>query len=400
MLFTSMTDRYHLNGLQDDELVAALPKLVARDNEHAADLLAYLAELDARRLYEDMRFSSIWEYCTEALGICQTTAWRKYTAARVCRRFPRMFAAVAQGEIQISVLAELNRYLNEQNADELFAQCRRKSFRQVQQLPAARFLKADVKDAVRRTPDRVKPELRRALATTPEPGTVAVEPRSATSPDAGLSLPDRPQPALPVSMQSDAAGRSAHRQVEPLSQDRFAVRFTADAEFLALLEEVRGLSAHRDPSGGLLPLLKAGFHAHQRELLKRRFAIGRTPRQRPKPASVSQSASANKSESELAAPHSSGRRSRRHIPAKAVREVYERDGGQCTFVSASGRRCSARRQLELDHIEPWAVSRNDSPANLRLLCHAHNQLVARRYFGKRYMREVLQTAPARATQRG
>jgi 5-methylcytosine-specific restriction endonuclease McrA len=379
--------------------MAALPTLVARDNEHAADLLAYLAELDARRLYEDMGFSSIWEYCTEALGICQTTAWRKYTAARVCRRFPEMFEAVARGEIQVSVLAELNRYLNEQNADELFSQCRRKSFRQVQQLLAARFPKADVKDSIRRVPDPVKPETRWPLAATPEPATVAVEPSGATSRGADL-LPPQPQPALSVPIPSHSGGTWVHRQVEALSQDRFAVRFTADAEFLALLEEVRGLSAHRDPTGDLLPLLKAGLQAHQRELLKRRFGIGRIPRQRPKPASLPQSAPVNTSESELGAPDSRRHRSRQHIPAEAVREVYERDGGQCTFVSASGRRCSAKRQLELDHIEPWAVSRNDSPANLRLLCHAHNRLVARRYFGKRYMREVLQTAPARAARRG
>jgi hypothetical protein len=30
---------------------------------------------------------------------------------------------------------------------------------------------------------------------------------------------------------------------------------------------------------------------------------------------------------------------------------------------SSGRRCSARRQLELDHIEPWAAGGDDSPAN-------------------------------------
>jgi hypothetical protein len=33
----------------------------------------------------------------------------------------------------------------------------------------------------------------------------------------------------------------AQRRLEPLSADRFAVRFTADAEFRELLEEVRGL---------------------------------------------------------------------------------------------------------------------------------------------------------------
>lgn len=373
-------------------LVAALPKLVARDNEHAADLLAYLAELDARRLYQDMGFSSIWEYCTEALGICQTTAWRKYTAARVCRRFPVMFEAVARGEIQVSVLAELNRFLDEQNAEELFALCRRKSFRHVQQLLAARFPKADVKDSIRRAPDRVKPALRQPLAAPTETRTVDLEARSATAPVAGLPsaasvLPVVPMPT-PISSRSPA--RSGHRQVEALSQDRFAVRFTADAEFLALLEEVRGLGAHRDPNGDLLSLLKAGLQARQRELLKQRFAVGSSLRPRTKPAAIRRPTRGDATEPDSSrASDSTGERPRRHIPAAVTREVYERDSGQCTFRSASGRRCSARRQLELDHIEPWAAGGNDSSANLRLRCRAHNQLGARRYFGKRYMREVL-----------
>lgn len=194
--------------------------------------------------------------------------------------------------------------------------------------------------------------------------------------------------------------RAAHRQVEPLSLERFAVRFTADAEFLSLLEEVRGLSAHRDPSGDLLSLLKAGLQAHHRELLKQRFAVGRTPRQRAgqrqRPAEKAQSASIADNEADLAnAGHAGCEESRPHISAATAREVYERDAGQCTFVSATGRRCSARRQLELDHIEPWSVSKDDTPTNLRLRCRAHNQLEARRYFGKGYMRSVLRRAATR-----
>src|SRR4051812_37405451 len=58
------------------------------------------------------------------------------------------------------------------------------------------------------------------------------------------------------------------RGVEPLSADRFGVRFTADGEFCQLLERVRGLAAHRTPSGDLLTLLKRGLEAYERELEK------------------------------------------------------------------------------------------------------------------------------------
>jgi hypothetical protein len=44
-----------------------------------------------------------------------------------------------------------------------------------------------------------------------------------------------------------------------------------------------------------------------------------------------------------------------HLAELEERMLYARDQGQCSFVSASGRRCQARARLELDHVEPWAL---------------------------------------------
>jgi hypothetical protein len=71
----------------------------------------------------------------------------------------------------------------------------------------------------------------------------------------------------------------------------------------------------------------------------------------------------------------------RYIAAAVRREVYERDCGRCSFVSADGRRCEARAFLELDHIEPWAALGASAAHNLRLRCSAHNGLHARNCFG-------------------
>jgi 5-methylcytosine-specific restriction endonuclease McrA len=72
---------------------------------------------------------------------------------------------------------------------------------------------------------------------------------------------------------------------------------------------------------------------------------------------------------------------RRRYSAAVRRAVYLRDGKRCTYVSPDGRRCNARHCLELDHIEPVAAGGEDTIANLRLRCRAHNQRYARVYFG-------------------
>jgi hypothetical protein len=289
------------------------------------------------------------------------------------------------------------------------------------------------------------------------------------------------------------------RRLEPLSADRYGVHFTADGEFCALLERVRGLVAHRLPRGDLMTLLKHGLEAYERELEKERFAVGRKTRPgrnimattdtlsahgvaRPDSTPEVSTADASKRARSTAEPtmseptmseptmseptmsdaleldrctsdlstpavpnselHASncspldppkrGRRAskistheasnrahsrelfaptltesesqaslnfnpkcRRHVPADVVRAVFLRDGKRCSFVSPDGRRCRARRCLELDHIEPLAVGGEATIENLRLRCRAHNQWYARQYFGASRVNAAIQRSKRR-----
>jgi hypothetical protein len=72
----------------------------------------------------------------------------------------------------------------------------------------------------------------------------------------------------------------------------------------------------------------------------------------------------------------------RHIPAEVKRQVFERDGGQCTFVADNGRHCESRAFIEFDHAVLFSRGGDHSPDGLRLRCRAHNQLGAERERGK------------------
>jgi hypothetical protein len=312
-----MRDRYCLGRLENDELLAALSGLVRRGNELTADLLAHLAETYERRLHLALGFPSLFAYCTESLGLSESAAGRRIAAAKVCRRFPEAFARVATGELHLSALCSLAPHLIPQNAAELFEVCRHRSARQVEELLAARFPKPDVRDAIR---------------------------------------------------------------IDPLSADRFGVHFTADAEFLELLEQVRALASHRQPNGDLLTTMKHGLKAYRAQLEKTRFAVGRKPQR----ALRALPTVGSPAEARLSEGSGDGERTR-HIPAAVAREVYVRDERQCTFVSEDGRRCTARHFIELDHVRPWAYGGESSVGNLRLRCRAHNQEWARSQFGAGHM---------------
>lgn len=338
-----MSEEGLIRGLGDDELLAALLGLVRRDNELLAELLAHLAELDQRRLYLDLGFPSLHAYCTTALGMCESSAGRRITAARICRKFPDLLPRVAKGELHLSALCSMSPHLDWNNAPELIELCKYQSRRKVDEILAARFPRADVREKVR---------------------------------------------------------------LEPLSVDRYGLHFTIDAEALQELEQVRALARHRLPGGELAELFKLAMRTLRIALEKQRFSAGKKPRVR-KATGASSPPSGTEDDSTPApgqavsagAEHPPAEVAKavvaRRPSAEVAREVYARDQGQCTFVAPDGRRCCAREFVEFDHIDPCAAGGEPTAENLRLRCRAHNQLYARQYYGDQHMA----TAVARARTR-
>ena len=72
----------------------------------------------------------------------------------------------------------------------------------------------------------------------------------------------------------------------------------------------------------------------------------------------------------------------RYIPAAVKRTVCERDGRQCHYRNEQGRRCTERIALEHHHVYPFGFGGDHWPEHLRLLCQAHNRLIAERDYGK------------------
>src|SRR6187551_2419800 len=266
-----MSNQYRLVGLGDSQLLAALSELVQQSNLLTGKLLAHLVELEERQLHLELGYSSLFSYCVEALRMSEGTAGRRVTAARVCRRFPEVFERVARGELHLCALCALAPYLTPENAVELFAACKGKTRRQVEELLAARFPRPDVREQIRRLPTRAQ------LPTTVEqvlpPCSAIAQP---VSPQSAAEAPQiLPNPALPTDVRATVfEARRRTRELEPLSADRFGVHFTADAELRELIERARALASHRLPNGDLGCLMKLMIASFVRQEEKRRFGSG------------------------------------------------------------------------------------------------------------------------------
>jgi len=161
-----------------------------------------------------------------------------------------------------------------------------------------------------------------------------------------------------------AAGPEDRPVMQPIAPQRFALQVTIDEELHEDLRYAQDLLSHDLPTADVAAVLKMAVKALVTQLEKRRFAATDKPRTgQPRPNSGS-----------------------RKIPADIRRAVWKRDGGRCAYVSEDGHRCSERRFIEFDHELEVARGGEASVANVRLLCHAHNQLEAERTFGAEFMR--------------
>jgi hypothetical protein len=151
--------------------------------------------------------------------------------------------------------------------------------------------------------------------------------------------------------------------MQPLAPSRYLLKVTVSDAFQRKLQQAQDLMMHRIPDRDVAKVLELALDQLIAARMKEKYAVGATPRHRQKQA----------------------RQRTRAIPAEIKRTVYQRDGGQCSFVGVDGRRCSARNQLEFHHCLPFGRGGDHDADNISLTCRQHNALFARRDYGDSFI---------------
>ena len=356
-----------LQGLSHDQLLIQLRDLIQRDHSLEAELIAHLAEVDARRLYLEQACPSMFHYCVHVLHFAEGVAYKRITVARAAREFPKLLVALEHGDLHLTAASLLAPHLTRECAAEWLAAAYHKPAREIKQWIADRKPKADVKTSVRRAPtgrrtaDMSKgaaPSERgptRAGATGP-PGAVSRHTAAAADP----TFPDAPAPTAAPRVAAEASRTSS----EPLGAHRYCVRFTIDAVVHEELQELRALLRHQIPDGDVAKIVGRAVHALLEQARKRKRGACSSAR-------VGRSSQASAIS--------------RKIPTAIRRAVWERDEGRCRYVSREGRQCGARDFLEFHHQVPWARCREHRESNIQLRCRSHNQHAAELDFGAGHM---------------
>ena len=178
----------NLTDLTNDQLISGLHALVGHGRKVLAGLLAYLGEVEQRRLDLESACSSLFDFCVRRLGMGDDEACRRVAGARLVRRFPVALAMIERGQLHLTALLLLRDHMTDDNHLKLLGAASGKSKSEVQHLLAQRFPRPDAPSRIQILPDTARQaslmqsaETVSAICATAEPQPSRIEPLSPSS---------------------------------------------------------------------------------------------------------------------------------------------------------------------------------------------------------------------------
>ena len=251
-------------ALSDRELLRETSNLVRHERHLQGAIIDHLAEIEARGLYLERGFSSLFDYAVRELGYSDAAAARRIGAMRLCADQPDAREGLRDGSLTLSAVAELQWAFDRQ---------------------------------------RRRGSISGTAAIAPVGSAAQNDPAADSAPAVPSSAEPEPPPLVldAVGRQQlveEAAGKSARQvrqmladvdpelappadRVRPLGDGRYELKATIDAECQQGLEQLRGLLSHVDPRmtlGQLVGrLVKEGLDRHDPSRPPRRARSGSRP---------------------------------------------------------------------------------------------------------------------------
>jgi len=307
--------------MTDQEVLQAMYACTGNERKSQVRWLKQLAEVERKRLFALAGYPSLWAFVHRGLNYSEGSVGKRIQVMRLAEKFPLAYELLEKSEVSMGVLSRLSPHVNEKNHQALLHQVKGKSVAEAEILVASLNPKPEVRDSLRKSPAAKE---QAEMEVTPSPRSI-------------------PKP-----------------KVAPLTPEYFHVNFTISRELAQKHKRLKELTRHLPKPPSMEAIFQAGLEQYLKKYdLQEKLAPKAESSKKPLP-----------------------RKHTRYIPREIKRTVFQRDKGQCTYVSPDGKRCGATTQLHFDHRIPFGLggSSHDSK-NIRLLCQAHNLWQAVQWYG-------------------
>jgi 5-methylcytosine-specific restriction endonuclease McrA len=308
-----------MKELTNEKLISSLKNLASEERILTAQILEYLREVERRRLYLEMGYSSLHVFCMKELQYSEGSTHRRIASMRLLRELPEIEEKIVSGELSLSVASQAQTFLKRQKN-------KGSEFNKLQKLE----LLEKLENTSARECEKV------LLQLDPEP-----------------------------------ARQDRERQI---SESLVELRLTVDREFSEKIDRLKNIMSHTKPNLSTKEILEAAVDlllAKKDLAAKHRNNDASTP---SAPEVVQKVVQSNALPSRSLEIRANLQRPSRYIPAHIRREVWSKSNGQCCYKSAkTGRTCGSKRFLDIDHIQAHSRGGANTAENLQLLCSAHNR---------------------------
>tara|TARA_Y100000590_G_scaffold283855_2_gene319393 strand:+ start:79392 stop:80237 length:846 start_codon:yes stop_codon:yes gene_type:complete len=279
-------------NISDKDLLTKVSFLVKIERRAHFHLLEHLQEVQRRRLYADLGYSSMFKYLTRELKYSEGAAVRRVNTLRLSNKVPAVKKLIQSGELSLEVASKAQNF--SQNL----------------------------------SPTKTKQILQKLK----------------------FKSNDEAKRILNDFTQGDTAAMPLRDIKKPISNSQTRVHLTLENKTLNLLEKFKAIKKFNSDEA-LLFLLNLGF-----EEIDSKIQITK---------------------------NSKGTQGR-SIPSNVKKEILKRSNYICEFKG-----CDEIKNLEFEHIIPFAKGGLHTLENIKLYCRTHNQRSAIKAFGQLKMDQYL-----------
>lgn len=339
-----------LAKIPKDELIKRFGTLVQSERKLTAEIVEYIKEIDFRKIYLDLGYTSLFAYLTEGIGYTAASAQRRIDSARLLRDLPEIKNEIQSGKLnlmQLAVVAQSVRAKEKQDPVTVTNEDKREILRQVAnqnlfetQATVSQLLDIQVVDTEKARAQRDGSVRLEMTITSNETQTLERVKELLSSTHPYLSNKD----LLLVLC------REFLKRKDPLVVEE------------RLRTKERGRSGSAKTSA--CPVVQTGATVSSASPVSSSSSII--------PVSRSTRASNVQATSKMEV---------KRVSHKVRRFILDRDRCCQWTDNSTGLRCKSRFDLEVDHRQPRWAGGDNSTNNLQVLCGVHNRLKYRQNAG-------------------
>ncbi len=330
--------------------------LLAQDYRRVeVSLIEVLIQIQSGRVFEQLGYTSLYQYCVSALKLSEAQALALIAVARKSQEVPALKQKLEAGEIHLSNARRIVPLLTSANQDEWLQKAATHTQRELEREIAK------VNPLATTVFERVKPiaaersELRVGISLELEKMLEEVKDLESQRCRKNITLEEALFALTSTYLKRNDPLRRAERRnlgtkpaVPQKGEAARNCRQNIGSEAVGS-EPVAGQAARTQAIGmQLLPGVRP-------------VPVQQAPGVRPVSVDSGISVPAKRN----------GRRL--PIPAAILHQVHLRDGRRCTFICSDGRRCDQRRWLSVHHLTPVEMGGQHSLGNLVTLCESHHR---------------------------